>query len=96
MAQIIVSPLCVSFFKLVDLPKLLHLFYLIFFLHFTFLSCKTFITIDCVQAASEILCSFNQVYSMIPSTKSSEYLYKMATGENGMGSKRRERKRAAD
>jgi len=30
---------------------------------------------------------------MIPLTKLSEYLYQMATGENGLGSKRGERER---
>jgi hypothetical protein len=50
---------------------------------------------------SETLCSVNQVYTMIAHTKLSEYLYKMATGENKMGSKwsrerERQRKRAAD
>ncbi len=44
----------------------------------------------CVQAGSETPCFFNQVYSMIPSTKSSNYLYQMATGENRVGSKQRE------
>jgi len=39
------------------------------------------------------LCSFNQVYSMIPSIKSSEYLCGMATGENRVWSKQRGRER---
>jgi hypothetical protein len=48
---------------------------------------------------SETLCSFNQVYSMRPSTKPLEYLYQMATGENRVGSneereRERERERA--
>ncbi len=42
---------------------------------------------------SEAQCSFNQVYLMIPSTKSSEYLHQMASGENRVGSKWRERER---
>ncbi len=46
-----------------------------------------------MQAVSETQCSFNQVYSMIPSTKSSEYLYQMVTGENRVGSKWREREK---
>ncbi len=47
----------------------------------------------CVQAMSETPCLYNQVYSMIPSTKSTKYLYQMATGENRVGSKRRGRDR---
>jgi len=37
------------------------------------------------------LLSFNQVYSLKLSIKSLEYLYEIAMGENGVGSKRRER-----
>ncbi len=37
--------------------------------------------------------SFNQIYSMIPPSKLSEYLYEIATDENRVGSKRRGRKR---
>ncbi len=42
-------------------------------------------------------CSFNQVYSAMPSIKLSEYLCEMGPGENIVGCKRRrrERKRAA-
>ncbi len=39
------------------------------------------------------LCSFNQVYSMIPSIKLSEYLFEIATGENSVGSEWRGRER---
>jgi hypothetical protein len=46
------------------------------------------------------LCSFNQVYSMMPFIKLSEYLCENATGENRVGNKQRgrerERKRATD
>ncbi len=45
---------------------------------------------------SKVLCFVDQVYSMIMHTKSSEYLYQMATGVNRVGSKRsgeRERER---
>ncbi len=42
---------------------------------------------------SETLFSLNQVYSMIPSIKSSEYLNQMAAGENGVSCKKRQRKR---
>ncbi len=47
---------------------------------------------------SETPCQVNQVYSIILYTKSSDYLYQMATGENRLGSKQmeRERERAAD
>jgi hypothetical protein len=44
-------------------------------------------------------CSLNQVYSMIPAHKSSEYLYEITTGETEWGvdgEGGRERKRAAD
>ncbi len=34
---------------------------------------------------------FNQVYLVMPSKKSQEYLYEIATGENRVGSKRRRR-----
>ncbi len=44
------------------------------------------------DALSETPFSFNQVYSMIMNTKSSEYLYQMATGENRV-EKERERER---
>jgi hypothetical protein len=37
--------------------------------------------------------SFNQVNSMTPSIKLSEYLYEIATGENGEGNKQRGRER---
>ncbi len=47
----------------------------------------------CVQAVSETQCLFNRVYSMILSTKLSEYLYQMATGENRVGCKQRGRER---
>jgi len=33
------------------------------------------------------LCSFNQVYSMIPPIKLSEYLYEITSDENRVGSK---------
>jgi hypothetical protein len=39
------------------------------------------------------LCSFNQVYSMIPPIKLSEHLYEIATGKNIVGSKQRRRER---
>jgi len=47
----------------------------------------------CELSPGETLCSFNQDYSMMPLAKLLEYLYQMATGENQMGSKRRERGR---
>ncbi len=50
-----------------------------------------------MQAVSETLCSFYQVYSMMLYSKSSEYLYQMVTGENGVRSKlegKREKKEA--
>ena len=39
------------------------------------------------------LCLFNQVYSMIASIKSTEYLFEITTGENRVGSKNRGRGR---
>ncbi len=48
---------------------------------------------------NETPCLFNQVYSMIPSTKSMKYLYQMATGKTEWGvngEAEREKKRAAD
>jgi hypothetical protein len=47
----------------------------------------------CEQIPSETPCLFNQIYSMIQSTKLSEYLYEMATGENWLESNWRERER---
>jgi hypothetical protein len=41
----------------------------------------------------ETPCLFNQAYSMILSSKLLEYLFQMATSENGVGSKWRERER---
>jgi hypothetical protein len=38
-------------------------------------------------------CFFNQVYSMILSKMSSEYLWEITTGENRVGSKQRGRER---
>jgi hypothetical protein len=45
---------------------------------------------DLEQYPSETPCSFNQVYSMIPLTELLKYFYQMSTGENRVGSKRRE------
>ncbi len=42
------------------------------------------------------LCLFNQVYSMMLSIKSSEYLCEITTGENGVGSERRRRERGIE
>jgi hypothetical protein len=47
----------------------------------------------CEQSPSETPCSFNQVFSVILSTKSPEHLYQMATSENRVGSKQRGRER---
>jgi hypothetical protein len=53
-----------------------------------------------MQAISETLGWFNQVYSMLWLTKSLEYLYQMVIGENRAGTKQRENetetKRVAD
>jgi hypothetical protein len=52
---------------------------------------KSFIIVSNPQVKQ--LHSFNQVYSMIPSIKSAEYLCEITTGENRVGSKRRVRER---
>ncbi len=46
-----------------------------------------------MQYPSETPCLLNQVYSLIPITELSEYLYEMATGENEFGSKQKGRER---
>jgi hypothetical protein len=48
---------------------------------------KTFYSPNVSDPLSETPCLVNQVYLMITHTKSSEYLYQMATGENRVGSK---------
>ncbi len=52
-----------------------------------------------MQAVSETSCSFNQVYSMMPYAKSSEYFISNGNEWNAVGSKQdgeRERKRGAN
>jgi len=61
---------------------------------------RTYTPVACTIIVSNTrvkkLCSFNQVYSMIPPIKLSEYLSEITTGENKVGSKRRGWEREKD